>query len=92
MLHVGPLYPLAHWQVSLETQTPISHVGSHTTEKSQERMDIVHTLSGEWYILYFGIAILLTAEFSYAVPIINDTLNRDIKYPSSSITRHMPQL
>ena len=31
-LHVGPLYPLGHWQVSLATQTPLSHDGSHTTE------------------------------------------------------------
>ena len=63
-------------------------MGSHTTEKSQERMDIVHTQPGEWYILYFGIAILLTAEFSYAVPNINNTFNTDSKYLFSSITRY----
>ena len=51
MLHVGPLYPLAHWQVSFETQTPISQVGSHTTENSQGRVDIIHI--GERYIHIF---------------------------------------
>ena len=32
-LHVGPLYPLGHWQVSLATHTPLPHGGSHTTEE-----------------------------------------------------------
>ena len=36
-LHVGPLYPLGHWQVSLATQTPLSHAGSHTTEARRMR-------------------------------------------------------
>ena len=44
MLHVGPLYPSAHWQVSLETQTPFAHEGSHTTEvKKSQEMTHMHT-------------------------------------------------
>ena len=36
-LHVGPLYPLGHWQVSLATHTPLSHGGSHTTETRKRK-------------------------------------------------------
>ena len=40
-LHVGPLYPLGHWQVSLATQTPLPHGGSHTTEEeTREHINI----------------------------------------------------
>ena len=40
-LHVGPLYPLGHWQVSLATQTPLTHGGSHTTEEeTREHINI----------------------------------------------------